>query len=171
MFSTTVSIEMMQPLSCIITFADKLASVLAEKNQTKMVSMITSSAKLLRCQMKDSFDYNYVKNAKIVANYEPHIIKNVIEEATTIMRYLAEAKKLKFDIQSLVDNRVKLMIDSQRLLQVLIHLLSNAIKFSGDSQTITIEIDIISQMLIFKVRDQGIGISRENQEKLFTPYF
>jgi signal transduction histidine kinase len=71
---------------------------------------------------------------------------------------------------SLNDNQL-LPVDSQRLQQVIINLVSNAIKFSKAKSTIHIELLCNTENLVVRVKDQGIGISQENVERIFEPYF
>jgi two-component system, sensor histidine kinase len=71
MFNSTLTHEMMQPLSCIVYFSEKFAKERLNKQSKRMIRMITSSGKLIRCQMKDLMDRNLLNNGSVQLNYEP----------------------------------------------------------------------------------------------------
>jgi light-regulated signal transduction histidine kinase (bacteriophytochrome) len=62
MLNSTLTHEMMQPLSCIVFFAEKLSELSLDKRDKRMIRMITSAGKLIRCQMKDLMDRNLLNN-------------------------------------------------------------------------------------------------------------
>ena len=74
--------------------------------------MMTTAAKLLRCQIKDLADHNLLKNGKLDLNYEPRNLRGVLNEAITILFNKADTKNLKFSIKSLIKDKSKFMIDS-----------------------------------------------------------
>jgi signal transduction histidine kinase len=79
--------------------------------------------------------------------------------------------QIEFEIESQISGDELFPVDYQRLLQVLINLNSNAIKFSKPRSKIYITIARTFNCLVIKVRDFGIGISADNQARLFDPYF
>ena len=62
-------------------------------------------------------------------------------------------------------------VDPERVIQIIRNLTQNAIKFSPENSTIKISASVVNKMLQISVADQGIGIKKEDQEKLFEPFF
>ncbi len=65
--------------------------------------------------------------------------------------------------------QITLNSDERRVEQVLLNLLSNAIKFSNKG-SITVKVDVVDNMLVTQIKDQGIGISAKDLNKLFMPF-
>ena len=70
MLNATLNHEMMQPLTCIIFFATALLAKGLQQEDKKKLNMIVSSAKLLRCQMKDMLDRNLIENGQLTPSFE-----------------------------------------------------------------------------------------------------
>jgi light-regulated signal transduction histidine kinase (bacteriophytochrome) len=68
MLNSTLTHEMMQPLSCIVYFSEKFSKGRLDKQSKRMIQMITSASKLLRCQMKDLMDRNLLNNGSLQLN-------------------------------------------------------------------------------------------------------
>ncbi len=90
------------------------------------------------------------------------------------MRMIREiAIKKKLNVSTNYDSEILYFrTDERRLKQILVNLLSNAVKFTPDGGNIGLDIHAVAEnnRLCFSVWDTGIGISREDQEKLFTPF-
>jgi len=101
--------------------------------------------------------------------------ERMLQKAATVINYRVEEKQQSFTIN--VDNSVPRFIigDDQRLAQVITNLLSNAVKFTHDGGSINLNITLIDEvdgecLLQIEVIDTGIGISPENQSKLFRAF-
>jgi len=108
------------------------------------------------------------------SKYEPFIPGNALRDAVEAMRFMAENKKLGLELQMNVNEAVTVHGDSFRLKQVLLNLISNAIKYT-QSGSIWVNGDLIGYdggyQLKVAVTDTGAGIPQSKQAQLFTPYY
>ncbi len=94
----------------------------------------------------------------------------VIAEAVRHSMALAMTKKIRIDVTFPLNERFVLRGDPDRLRLVFENLLSNAVKYSPEGSTITLSHEDRGAMRVFTVRDQGIGIPKEDREKIFSGY-
>ncbi|AYL99132.1 sensor histidine kinase [Mucilaginibacter celer] len=106
--------------------------------------------------------------------YEPFNPKNALRDAVEAMRFMAENKKLELKLQMNSDEGITVHGDSFRLKQVLLNLISNAIKYT-QSGSILVNGKLIGYdwgyQLKVEVTDTGVGIPQSKQAQLFTPYY
>jgi signal transduction histidine kinase len=163
--------ELRAPLAGILGFArmlqEQIYGTLTAK-QYQYISAIASSGEHLLSLVNDFQDFS-----KIEANYEELFpeklaVADVCLASLSIVQAKAEEQglELTLDISPEVDF---CQADQQRLKQILVNLLSNAIKFT-EVGSVTLQVDICGDKLTFAVIDTGIGISLEEQKKLFQPF-
>ena len=96
----------------------------------------------------------------------PQSVLTVISE----LKPLADKKNIDIKYEPPI-NLPKVMADSDRLKEILVNLIGNAIRYTPDVGTITVTHKIQDNRLIISIKDTGIGINKENQKKLFEKYF
>ncbi len=123
--------------------------------------------------INDILDISKIEAGKIKIHPEYFDLEALIREVSHTMQPLMEAKKNQFTIDHHQLDTRRMFADQMRVRQVLYNLLSNANKFT-DQGNITLELREIqregSPWISFRVTDTGIGISPENQKKLFRPF-
>jgi len=172
-FLSTVSHELKTPLTSMMAFADILVKHQEgdrkDKN-LKHLGIIQKSGKNLRTLIDDLLDFSRVESGSANISREEFDMEEVVAEVEGSMSPLLGAKRQKFVFHGdFAGQRVRL--DRRRIGQVMMNLISNASKYSPAGTTITVEGSIRESDLHLKVIDEGIGISSEDQERLFTKFF
>lgn len=94
----------------------------------------------------------------------------IVEELAKLHRPQADAKSITFEVNAASD-LPELLVDRHRLLQLLSNLLSNAFKFTPENGHVALRAFLDSEVVVFEVSDDGIGISREQQARLFDRFW
>ena len=176
LLQSSVSHELLTPLKCITSFAQNLERDLKHSPKKKEAQLISLTAKLLQSQVKMNLDKSLLENGKFEPNLNDSPINRVIEDVILIMKDQAKLKTVKLKFYPL-PSETMVRLDMQRTQQVMINLISNAVKFSPPHSTVQINIDLkINRPLkkfktTISVFDQGIGMSEEDLDGLFQPFF
>src|SRR6185312_11105506 len=127
-----------------------------------------SSGDALMSLIEELLDYSKIEAGKIDLEQRPFALTTLIEDITELLAPRAQAKNL--EIAAYVDDRLpaELVGDAARLRQVLLNLAGNAIKFtSNGGVALIVEPGIWPDEISFMVRDTGIGIAPEAQQRIF----
>lgn len=136
--------------------------------QTKQLGMVQNSASHLLALINDILDISKIEAGQLEILSKRFDLRKSIEKVVTTVRPLAERKGLK--LSSSISSEVRdLVSDPRRVEQILLNLLTNAIKFT-DSGTVKVECEIIDKNVVSRVTDTGIGIAAEDFEKLFKAF-
>jgi signal transduction histidine kinase/DNA-binding response OmpR family regulator len=184
-FLSTVSHELRTPLTSVLGFAkiirrrleDRLFPLIAgddrKVEQTKQqvlenLGVVVSEGERLTKLIDDVLDLAKIEAGKFTWNLASVSMADVIERATAATASLFEAKKLK--LQRVVQSGLPTITgDQDRLIQVVINLISNAVKFT-DQGTIECAARCVDDELIVSVADSGIGIAPADQPKVFEKF-
>ncbi len=176
-FLSNMSHDIRTPMNAIVGF-----SVLLEKdadNPEKVrdyTRKITASSQHLLSLINDVLDMSKIESGKTSLNVDRFSLPELLDELNIILLPQAKAKNQTFEIHVEGAPPKQLLGDRLRLNQILINLLSNAIKYTPDGGRIEFMVGEIPQSgqqyvkLRFTVRDNGIGMSEEFQEQIFTPF-
>ena len=175
-FLANMSHEIRTPMNGIIGFTDLLMKTNLSSLQLQYMENVYTSAQVLMSLTNDILDFSKIEAGKLELDQVKTDIISLIEKTTDVVGYFANTKRIELllNIHSSVPRFAK--IDPTRLEQVLVNLLSNAIKFTdrGEVELIVkaspVEGKSCRSKLYFEVRDTGIGISAEEQEKLFKAF-
>jgi len=170
-FLSSLSHEIRTPLNGIVGYTQLLSQTKLDKNQTNYLNSMKICCLQLVELVNDILDFSKLATGKAQINNECFHIKEMIENINSTLEYKLKEKKqkLSYIISKIVPEYI--IADKQKILQVLINLISNSIKFSNENCGIIISIDCDEEKLCFSVEDNGIGISKENQQKLFNPFY
>lgn len=170
-FLYTVSHELRTPLTGIITIADTLLHTTAEQLNVEVaddIAWILKSGKHLLEVINDILDLAKIEAGQLHLHPEWIDIRELIQEVVLYAKPLATKKGLEV-VEEIGHDVTSIYADRQRLNQVLLNLISNAVKFTEHGM-IWISAYLEHDKLIFAVRDEGIGIHSDNLESIFEPF-
>lgn len=170
-FIATLAHELRTPLTAIIGYGQLLSSAsvgtLNEK-QERFVGDIVSCAEHLERIVNESLDLAKIDAGRMSLNLEEHDARSHVEQAVLSVRAKAEAADLELRVE-MPDAPVQLMADPLKIRQVLINLLTNAIKFTSVG-SVTVSVEERGPDVVLTVTDTGDGISPGNIDRIFESF-
>jgi len=172
-FISTVSHELRTPLTSIKGYVDLLLLGSVgdlSPMQRNFLEVVRSNANRLVELINDLLDISRIETGKITLNREPVSLYELVEEVVDSARTEIERKQLQLEIDVPPDLPL-VQADRRRVLQVLNNLVSNAYKYTREGGRISIAARCVDGFLQIDVSDTGVGISPEDQQRLFTRFF
>ncbi len=174
-FLATMSHEIRTPMNAILGFLHLFERKNLSEKQNSYLEKLTMSATGLLRIINDILDFSKIEANKMDLEIAPFDLENCMDAIYSVMFFTANAKGIDFNKN--IDVRVPQIIigDRERLNQILLNLLGNAIKFT-DQGSVSLEVKLRETIddshicIDFIVSDTGIGLSEEQAEKLFQPF-
>lgn len=177
-FLATMSHEVRTPMNAIIGLLELLSRDKLPAKQQGLVSVIRQSAAVLLRILDDILDFSRMESGRLALETIPIRVTDILHGVKAIFDPMCEERGVKFIIK--VDSKVPEYVhgDPVRISQILHNLISNAVKFSSGSKDssgnssgeVTVILDWLNEQLQIDVIDNGIGISDEQIERIFTPF-
>lgn len=170
-FLANTSHELRNPLHSVINIAqtildDKQENLSAENKEN--LKLLINVGQRMTLTLNDLLDITRLREHRIKLNRESIDLRTIAQGALDMVRFMTVEKELKFQLD-ISDSFPNMYADENRLIQVLFNLLHNAVKFTN-SGSITISAEHKNNMAIVFVKDTGVGMSQEMQERIFRPY-
>ncbi|WP_196214127.1 sensor histidine kinase KdpD [Methanolobus vulcani] len=169
MFIATTSHELRTPLNSIIGFSSVLLegwSGELNPEQKEQLQIVFSSGKHLLSLINDVIDISKIEAGKLEVYNEEFNLGEVIDEAVSLIKADAEEKGLELNVD-IPD--ITIYSDRRRLLQCIINLLSNSVKYS-EKGSVALEVRLNDNYVDISIIDTGIGIKEDDLSKLFIPF-
>ncbi len=173
-FLANTSHELRTPLNGILGFTSLLLKTGLTNQQKDYLTTIEQSAQGLLTVISDILDFSKLETGQLTLEYKPIFVRELIEEVFAI--YAPQAHEKNMRLLAIINHNVprNLLGDPQRLKQVITNLISNAIKFSSHGNVVVRATSLgetDNQIEIkFSVTDNGIGVTEEQQENLFSAF-
>jgi PAS domain S-box-containing protein len=169
-FLANMSHEIRTPLNGMLGFAQIGYRESAGRDQSqKIFARILESGKLLLSIINDILDFSKIEVGKLMIETEPYAPADIIENILTVFSQPAKSKGLSIHARLHPELPKACLGDPTRLSQILLNLVSNALKFTEHGM-INLEAKIEGDNLVFTVSDTGIGMTSEQISRLFMPF-
>ncbi|HBX51596.1 MAG: hypothetical protein A2275_18735 [Bacteroidetes bacterium RIFOXYA12_FULL_35_11] len=176
-FLANMSHEIRTPLNAIVGFSSILKEKAAgQKIFTEYLDNIIQSSKVLLSLINDILDLSKVEAGRMVIDYQPVNLNNIIQELQSVFLMKAKEKGLSITIQISESIPENIITDEKYLRQILFNLIGNAIKFTGKGGVDIIVNSVFKEIgsskidLIITVKDSGIGIPDDKLTVIFEPF-
>ena len=169
-FLSSTSHELRTPLNSILGFTQLLEMSELCEEDADSVERILGAGRHLLALINELIDIARIESGDLSLSLEPVLVRSVIEETSELMGPIAAERSIRI-IQQCIRPALAVQADRQRFSQVLVNLISNAVKYNHRDGTITISCreDSASEASIV-VSDTGPGISSENIDRIFVPF-
>ncbi len=185
-FLATMSHELRTPLNAVLGYVDLLAMGLpgpATDEQQGYFARIEASGRHLLTLIDDVLDVSKIEAGELQVDRRPAALHDVVEAALALVRPQAQTTHIALESPtSEALATLRYVGDPDRVRQVLVNVLSNAVKFTPPGGRVTIECRVegegsvldpqasVARQIVIAVRDTGIGIPPEQHERIFEPF-
>lgn len=171
-FVSAVSHEMKTPLSGIKAYVELLADGDAEdeKSREEFLGVINSQADRLQRLIDNMLNLARIEAGVVTVSKQSQSLNEVLEEALNVIQHAADKKGIEL-VRDLSPLYLGVLADRDMLLQAAINLLSNAVKYTPAERRVTLRSRVLGSEVMFEVEDQGVGLSPEDQQKVFEKFY
>ena len=168
LFLTRMSHELRTPLNAILGFGQLLEMGLYESKQKGQAEKIVTAGRHLLELINEILDLARIESGRLEISVEELDLSDLLEDCETFIRPLADKAGLDLRVQK---ESVKVQADRTRLKQVLLNLMSNAVKYNQPDGKIDVSLEKpVNGQVLIRVRDTGHGIGISDQKRLFQPF-
>jgi signal transduction histidine kinase len=172
-FISVAAHELKTPLTLIEGYASMMDDLMQQGKATNMDSLLAgmnTGIDRLRTIVDDMIDVSMIDNNLLQLNFQPMQISQMIEALCLEIEETVRSRKLIVEVKDFAGNRQWIYLDGPRMMQALRNVINNAIKYTPDGGTITIDGRSLPGFIELTVADTGIGISPEYQGLIFEKF-
>ncbi|SDM75158.1 two-component system, OmpR family, phosphate regulon sensor histidine kinase PhoR [Psychrobacillus sp. OK028] len=170
-FVANVSHELKTPVTSIKGFSETLLYG-AYKNEDTLLSfleIIHKESNRLQMLINDLLDLSKVEQVGYEMNLQKVNLLEVVERSKEMTNHIVEEKNMR--IETIYEEPIYVLGDLNRLIQITMNLLMNALTYSPEEKTVTISIDQNEKCGILRIQDEGIGIAKEEINRVFERFY
>lgn len=169
-FLANMSHEIRTPLSAIVGFSDLLRSRISNDMEANVyIERISRNSSQLSRLIDELLDLSKIEADKLEIDAAAIDIDAVIEDVKSAMMLKAEEKGIELQFLWKSPKPQRVITDPMRLSQILINMVGNAVKFT-EKGVVSVELSVMDDKLIVKVSDTGIGLTPQQQTRIFEPF-
>ncbi|HEX9332011.1 MAG TPA: HAMP domain-containing sensor histidine kinase [Anaerolineales bacterium] len=172
-FISVAAHELKTPITLIEGYASMMDDLLEQGKATNLESLLAgmnTGIDRLRAIVDDMIDVSMIDNKLLQLNFQPMQISQMVDALCLEVETIIRTRKLALDIKDFEGNKEWIYLDAPRIMQALRNVLNNAIKYTPDGGTISINGRTLSGFIEVTVTDTGIGISTEDQAMIFEKF-
>ena len=169
-FISMASHELKTPITSIKGYVQLLQMMYANSEDNmlkKSLASVDKQVERLTLLISGLLDLSKIKSGNLFLNKEKFFINELIVEVVEEIRHINPG----YSIVLFRETKAEVLADRERIGQVLINLLTNAVKYSPESMEIKVESFIENNHVTVLVQDSGIGINKKDQEKIFERFY
>ncbi|TET08362.1 GHKL domain-containing protein, partial [Candidatus Aerophobetes bacterium] len=171
-FVSLASHELRTPLTSIVGYVDLILNEDVGKisaEQREFLEIISQNTQRLEALINDVLDIEKIESGRIKLKLEKVNLTEIIEASVNTFKVMAEDKALKLE-KEIKTAQIYVLGDANRLSQVFSNLLSNAIKYTKEGR-VKVTLQTKERFASISVEDSGVGMSQEDQRRIFTRFF
>lgn len=171
-FIANVSHEIRTPLTAIIGYLETLQNGALEsaEDARRFIDVMLRQAQRLHRLVEDLLTISKIELGEMEFHFEPILLSETVDHVISLLE--AKAKEKKISMQNdLTRNLPPVKADRDRLCQILVNVLDNAVKFTGSGGRVTIDAEVQGNFVVLRIFDTGMGIPKEELQRLGERFY
>ena len=168
-FTSDASHELRTPTSVIMAHAEYLLSIAKDEDEIKTAKIILKQSKKMSSLISKLLMLARMDHNKEKLNFEYFNFSELVQIVIDELNYSCKNKNIKLITN--IQNNLKIYADETLIMRMLINLITNAINYSNENGYIKISVYMINNNIVGEISDNGIGISKENQNKIWDRFY